>query len=399
MVKTAEKYGVQLEAITPDEKTCAKLPAIRSKQMKQPIKPDTLCDKLGKCLRTKHNVRDLGDAARISVNIPRQHKNNRRCRCTRCNELRRTTNNTCKHPYKCIERARCLSESIQDKWSPTKNLHPDFFTAPAPNETGPKYDPSTRETIYTIDPFRVEKSLGECFRVFTTNTLPPHQIAERAPRTANFDLPPMTVYTDGSCLNNGESTASAGSGVWFGENDMRNAALKTPGPDQSNQTGELYAVLHALSTSPKDRALIIRTNSKYVITGLTTQLAKWEDQGWIHSKHAELFKTITAWTRFRSNVTKLIWVKGHSGTRGNNEADRLAKEGAGKDPTNLDPMANAPLNTVPSGAKLSALSQKDLYHGIKKLNLPPPQCIRKHHLATGNYVGLYSPTVALYSFL
>jgi len=84
----------------------------------------------------------------------------------------------------------------------------------------------------------------------------------RAPRTADFDLPPITVYTDGSCLNNGESTAHAGSRVWFGVGDARNAALRTPSPDQSNQTGELHTVLHALSTTSKDRALIVRTNLK-----------------------------------------------------------------------------------------------------------------------------------------
>ena len=373
LVKTAKKYGVRLEAITPDRQTRELLPATRCKQTKEPNKPDTLCDKLGKCLRNKHNVRNLGDAARISENVPRQHKNNKRCRCTRCCEIRLATNNACKHPNKCIERAKRLSESIQDKWSPTKDLHPDFFTAPTPDELGPEYDPITKETAYTVNPFRVEESLEGCFRVFTTNDPPPHQVAERAPRTADFDLPPLTVYTDGSCLNNGESTAKAGSGVWFGENDTRNAALKTPGPDQSNQTGELYAVLHALSNAPKDRALVIRTDSNYVITGLTSQLSKWEDQGWIHSKHANLFKAITAWTRFRSNTTKLIWVKGHSGTRGNDEADRLAREGAEKDPTDLDPSTNAPENTVPSGAKLSALSQKDLYRGIKIANRPPPR--------------------------
>jgi len=59
-------------------------------------------------------------------------------------------------------------------------------------------------------------------------------------------------------------------------------------------------------------------------------------------KHANLFKAITAWTRFQSNVTQLIWVKGHSGIRDNDKVDRLAKEGAEKLPSDLKSTVNTP---------------------------------------------------------
>jgi ribonuclease HI len=185
--------------------------------------------------------------------------------------------------------------------------------------------------------------------------------------------PSAPSVTDGSCFDNGEETARAGSGIWFGEGDQRNTGLRVPGSEQSNQVGELYAIVHALRTAPKDQALLIKTDSMYAIGGMTTNLKEWEDRGWIDTKHADLFRCITAWTRFRSNTTEVAWVKGHSGVRGNEEADKLAGAAA------TDPIVPGPLdlthppNMVPSGAKLQALSQKDFYRVIKGNNPPPPR--------------------------
>lgn len=56
------------------------------------------------------------------------------------------------------------------------------------------------------------------------------------------------VYTDGSCIRNGDDDAEAGSGIWFGSSDTRNAGAKVPGLKQSNQTGKIYAVQLAATT-------------------------------------------------------------------------------------------------------------------------------------------------------
>jgi len=373
MLKVAKKYGIRLEANHPTPQVRAELPAIRNIQTKEQEKPDTLCDKYGKCIRDKHKIRTLNDVKTLSKDTPNNHKRNKKCKCDKCTKIRNDTNGTCKHPNKCIERATKLLESINEKWDPTKLHPPDFKTNPEPKEVGPSYNPNTKETTHTLNPFRIEESLKDCFRVFTESTNPSPNTTKRASKTNAFNDPPAVVYTDGSCTNNGETNARAGSGIWYGENDERNTSLRVPGPEQSNQTGELYAILHALRTIPPDQALIIKTDSMYAIQGLTKNLEKWEDQGWMYSKHATLFKSITAWVRHRSNTTKLIWVKGHSGIRGNEEADKLANNGTQKEPPQNETEPNAPENTIPSGAKLSALSQRDFYRGILATNRPPPR--------------------------
>jgi ribonuclease HI len=60
----------------------------------------------------------------------------------------------------------------------------------------------------------------------------------------------MTIYTDGSCLNNGKISAKAGTGIWISENNPLNKALKIPGPHQTNQVGEIAAVVAALQMAP-----------------------------------------------------------------------------------------------------------------------------------------------------
>ena len=88
------------------------------------------------------------------------------------------------------------------------------------------------------------------------------------------------------------------------------------------------------------------SDSKYVIEGLTKHTKKWEDRGWIDVQHCDLFRSITAWLRWRSSKIKFKWVKGHNGNRGNKEADWLAGEGAEKPlPEALDPLDHPPKPT------------------------------------------------------
>ena len=373
MLKTARKYGVRLETPHPAEEAKLELPAVRSNQTKEQEKPDTLNDKPGKCIKNRHKVRSMGDVASLAGGVPAQHKKNRRCKCTKCVQIRLDTNNTCENPNRCIGRAARLLASINEKWSPVSHHPPDFFTNPSPEETGPRIDPDTEETIHTLDPFRVESNLSDCFRVFTETSKPPELRVARAARTASFDDPLVVAYTDGSCTNNGDTTAKAGSGVWFGDGDNRNLSLRVPGPEQSNQTGELYAILRALKAVPRDQALTIRTDSMYAVSGLTSYLKKWEDQGWMYNKHAGLFKALTAWVRYRSNITEIAWVKGHSGVRGNEEADKLAGLGASGEPADQELDLHVPGETVPTGAKLATMSQRDFYRKIKDLNRPAPR--------------------------
>ena len=367
MIKVGKKHGVRLEAIHPTPEVRAEMPAIWHNQTKVLEKPDILGDKHGKCIRDKHKVRTLRDIMEISENVPRNHKKNKKCKCTKCSSIRRTTAGKCKHPNKCIERAATLLHSIEDKWNPTLLLPTNFHTNPKPEDIGPTEDPDTSETTHTLDPFTDQKTLKDCFRVFTDPGPPPKTTTERAPRTEALNIPQITIYTDGSCTDNGKATAHAGSGIWYGDNDPRNTSVRVPYTHQSNQTGELYAVLHALQTNPPDQAILIKTDSMYVVQGLTKNTENWENQGWMHAKHANLFKNITAWIRHCSNSTKITWVKGHNGTHGDEEADKLVGEGAKLNTLpNAPPEPTPPANTIPLGAKLTSISQKDFYYGIKK---------------------------------
>ena len=119
----------------------------------------------------------------------------------------------------------------------------------------------------------------------------------------------------------------------------------------------------ALEKLPNYIPLIIETDSKYVIEGLTRNLRNWEDQGWIGIKNKEWFKRAAYLLRRRTATTRFQWVKGHDGDVGNEQSDRLAKLGASKHDAN-DILLNVPDHFDLQGAKLSKLTQAIAYQGI-----------------------------------
>ncbi len=178
--------------------------------------------------------------------------------------------------------------------------------------------------------------------------------------------PEITVYTDGSCTDNGSMEAKAGAGIWYGLNDPRNRAIRLPeNLEQSNNTGELIAILAAIQDVPSEANLKINTDSQYAIDGIHERGRISEQRGWIDISNKEIIKATIAAIRARVGDTYFLKVKGHSGNAGNDGADELARQGAEKlhsDEINLA----VPIDYVIEGAELRDLSQAQLYRGIRE---------------------------------
>ena len=89
----------------------------------------------------------------------------------------------------------------------------------------------------------------------------------------------IEVYTDGSCHGNGTIDARAGSGVFWGVNAQNNLASRVP-DKQTNNRGEIYAILKALHLAPKNLSLRIFTDSVYTIKSLAEWAPNSSDKAW-----------------------------------------------------------------------------------------------------------------------
>jgi len=144
----------------------------------------------------------------------------------------------------------------------------------------------------------------------------------------------VIVYTDGACQANGKFGAKAGVGIWFGENHDLNVSEPVIGR-QTNNTAEIQAAEISVSQAKKagiDK-LCIKTDSQFVINCVTKWVNKWMKNGWKLGdgqpvKNKEDLEKLMA--VMKGVDVKWSYVKAHKGIHGNEEADRLAVEGARK---------------------------------------------------------------------
>lgn len=142
----------------------------------------------------------------------------------------------------------------------------------------------------------------------------------------------VVVYTDGCCSSNGRRRARAGIGVYWGPGHPLNVGIRLPGR-QTNQRAEIHAACKAIEQARAQNInkLVLYTDSMFTINGITNWVQGWKNNGWRTSTGKEVINKEDF-----MGLEKLVqgmdirWmhVPGHSGFVGNEEADRLAREGA-----------------------------------------------------------------------
>jgi ribonuclease HI len=156
------------------------------------------------------------------------------------------------------------------------------------------------------------------------------------------------VYVDGACQDNGGGLdlAKGGYGIYWGPDHPHNTAASLPldGTPHTNNRAELYAAIKAIQLSKQYNidTLTIRTDSQYVIQGITDFMHSWKESGKLQ-EHPNADLWIRLDNLCKENTVAWEHVRGHSNEPGNTAADNLANKGIHMTPDilNLEKVENA----------------------------------------------------------
>ena len=128
------------------------------------------------------------------------------------------------------------------------------------------------------------------------------------------------VYTDGSCINNGERGGYAAIICLDGRcvDKIYQGMLNT-----TNNRQELYAVIEALKYFSKPTELMIVSDSQYVVNSINGEYyKKWIKEQDLSKKNLDLWFQLVDLLNY--HTVTFQWVKGHNNHSMNEMADRLA---------------------------------------------------------------------------
>jgi ribonuclease HI len=135
----------------------------------------------------------------------------------------------------------------------------------------------------------------------------------------------IIIYTDGACSGN---PGNGGYGAILFYKDFKKE-ISGFAKDTTNNQMELSAVIEALKLIKKPSKIIIYTDSKYVMDGITKWINSWKKNGW-RTADRKPVKNNDLWQALDSECQKhkisWNWVKGHSGNEYNEIADQLARQ-------------------------------------------------------------------------
>ena len=134
----------------------------------------------------------------------------------------------------------------------------------------------------------------------------------------------VDIYTDGACSGN------PGPGGWGVLIKIENENIELSGGDRetTNNRMELMAAIKALEEIDKDYEITLYTDSNYVKDGITSWISNWKKNNWKTANKKDV-KNKELWMRLDEAIKdkniSWVWVKGHAGNAGNDQADYLAR--------------------------------------------------------------------------
>lgn len=134
----------------------------------------------------------------------------------------------------------------------------------------------------------------------------------------------ITIFTDGA------SRGNPGPGGWGAIVLDGETAVEIGGREDltTNNRMELLAVISAIEKMPKEKYMVIYTDSAYVLSGATRWIFGWQNNNWKTSKNEDVLNR-DLWGRLLEATrgkTKIDWrlLKGHSGIPANERCDVIA---------------------------------------------------------------------------
>jgi len=132
----------------------------------------------------------------------------------------------------------------------------------------------------------------------------------------------VTIFCDGSSLGN------PGFGGWCGILcfEKHEKILRGGQKIATNNQMELMALIASLEALKEPCEVLVISDSKYVLDGLSRWLPNWIAKNFKNVKNSELWQQYIKVSK--PHKIKVEWVKGHSGHSKNELCDRIAKEEA-----------------------------------------------------------------------
>ncbi|KAH7911774.1 hypothetical protein BJ138DRAFT_1005888, partial [Hygrophoropsis aurantiaca] len=259
LLKTAKNFNATIAPIKLSTNLKKQMPAWAHLG----VPPKTYHKTKDSCLKKTHKIEKVKDLINMCARL-NNHQSHRSSPFCECSECKQDQYKGCLDPNKCASRARLIIDSMTPKFNATHHPHTDNLTLTHRRKEKNISNKEKEKGEITFDPTVGSKNcLSECFRIFTNpksiSTQPAYRL-QAGTRGRTIPDEHITIYTDGSCLNNGKENAQCGAGIWIEDNHPMNKSLRVTNETQSNQAGELAAVLVALQTADPAITITIKTD-------------------------------------------------------------------------------------------------------------------------------------------
>lgn len=134
----------------------------------------------------------------------------------------------------------------------------------------------------------------------------------------------IDIFTDGACSGN------PGPGGWAAilRSSEREKEISGGEPLTTNNRMEMQAAIRALCALTRPSRVVLHTDSRYLLDGITQWLPRWKARGWKTADNKPV-KNEDLWRQLDDlaarHKVQWRWVRGHNDHVENERADALAK--------------------------------------------------------------------------